>query len=188
MPIAFVEGETTIHSPAEAFLPTFERRVLDGLFAPGNRKRANYVITTNASDGLRFRAKDWATAASIGLNEVELRASGSRLRFQVRYPRWAAFVLALGAAIGAALIAAFLIIDLPRYIRAHPLSQIPGLSIGLAVAAAWGLAIFFGFVWPWLLILFHRGQVRNAMRTLIAEVDRVAMIEGELRHRAWPPR
>jgi len=188
MPIAFVEDEATIHSPAEEFLPTFERRVVDGLFVPGNRRRANYVITTNASDGLRFRAKDWATAASIGLNEVELRANGSRLRYRVRYPRWAAFVLVLGAAVGAALIAAFVIFDLPRYIQSHRASQVPGLSIGLAVAAAWGLAIFFGFVWPWLLILFHRGQVRNAMRTLIAEVDRVAMIEGELRHRAWPPR
>jgi hypothetical protein len=188
MPIAFVEDETTIHAPAEEFLPTFERRVVDGLFAPGNRRRANYVITTNASDGLRFRAKDWATAASIGLNEVELRANGSRLRYQVRYPRWAAFVLGLGAAVGVALIATFVIFDLPRYILRHPQSQLPGLSIGLAVAAAWSLAIFFGFVWPWLLILFHRGQIRNAMRTLIAEVDRVAMIEGELRHRAWPPR
>jgi hypothetical protein len=77
------------------------------------------------------------------------------------------------------------ILDLPRYIQSHPQ---PGLDIGLAVAAAWGLAIFLGFVCPWLLILYHRGQVRNSMRTLIAEVDRVAMIEGELRHRAWPPR
>ena len=188
MPIAFVEGETTIHSPPGEFLPTFERRVLDGLFAPGNRKRANYVIMTNASDGLRFRAKDWSTAASIGLNEVELRADGFRMHYRVSYPRWAAFVIGLGAAIGAALIATFLTFDLRRYIQVHPASQIPGFPIGLDVAAAWGLAIFFGFVWPWLLIRFHRGQIQNAMRTLIAEVDRVAMIEGELRQRAWPPR
>jgi len=188
MPIAFVEGEGTIHSPAEQFLPVFERRVVDGLFAPGNRRRANYEITTNSSDVLRFRAKDWVTAASIGLNDVELRAQGSRMGFRVRYPRWAAFVVVLGAAIGAAMIAAFLAIDLPRYIETHRASQIPGASTGLNVAVAWGIAIFFGFVWPWLLILFHRGQIRNAMRTLIAEVDRVAMIEGELRHHAWPPR
>jgi hypothetical protein len=187
MPIAFVEGETTIHSPVEEFLPTFERRVVDGLFAPGNRRRANYVITTNASDGLRFRAKDWPTAASIGLNEVELRADGYRMRYRVRYPRWAAFVIVLSAVIGVALITTFLSFDLRRYIQVHPTSQVPGLPIGLDVAAAWGLAIFFGFVWPWLLILWHRGQIRNAMRTLIAEVDRVAVIEGELRHRAWPP-
>ena len=188
MPIAFVEGESTIHSNVEEFLPTFERRIVDGLFAPGSRRRANYVITTNATDGIRFRAKDWATASSIGLNEVELQGQGSRMRYQVRYPRWATFVVILGALIGIALIASFAIIDLPRYIEQHPGAQIQGVSVRVNVAIAWGLAIFFGFVWPWLLIFIHRGQVRHAMQTLIAEVDRVAMIEGELRQRAWPPR
>jgi len=188
MPIAFVEGESTIHSNVDEFLPTFERRVVDGLFAPRSRKRANYVITTNATDEIRFRAKDWATASSIGLNEVELHGQGGRIRYQVRYPRWATLVVILGAMIGVALMTMFVRLDLPRYIEEHPGSQIPGASIRVDVAIAWGLAIFFGFVWPWLMIFIHRGQIRNAMRTLISEVDRVAMLEGELRHRAWPPR
>jgi hypothetical protein len=173
---ALVEGDAPVQAPAGEFLPTFERRVVDGLFAPGSRRRANYVITTTAADGIRFRAEDWATAAAIGLNEVDLSLAEGRVRYRVRYPRWAAFVLLLGAAIGLVLIGAFLALDLPSYIERNAASRVPGLSLRQNVALAWGFAIFFGFVWPWLLIALHRGQIRKTMRTLIAEVDRVAQL------------
>jgi hypothetical protein len=183
-----VEGEAPIQAPAEEFLPAFEKRVVDGLFRPGNRKRADYVITMSAADELRFRAVGWATAASIGLNEVQLRAGEGRIRYRVAYRRWALFVLLLGAAIGLLLIATFLSFDLREYVATHPASRIPGFSTDANVAFAWGCAIFFGFVWPWLVIALHRPHLAKAVRTLIAEVDRVALVRRELSSAAWPPR
>ena len=39
------------------------------------------------------------------------------------------------------------------------------------VALAWALALFWGFVFPWILIAMHRRPLRRLMDRLIAEVD-----------------
>ena len=43
------------------------------------------------------------------------------------------------------------------------------------VAVAWAMALFWGLVWPWLLILIHRWPLRRLMQRLIADVDSAAV-------------
>ncbi|HEY8131013.1 MAG TPA: hypothetical protein VII12_03910, partial [Thermoanaerobaculia bacterium] len=57
----------------------------------------------------------------------------------------------------------------------HPASRFPGLSIDQNVAVAWAFAFFWGFVWPWNLILLHRRPLRRLMQRLIVEVDAAAV-------------
>jgi hypothetical protein len=50
-------------------------------------------------------------------------------------------------------------------------ATIPGLSADQHVVIAWGMVLFWGFVWPWLMIAFHKRPLHKLMTQLIREVD-----------------
>jgi hypothetical protein len=56
--------------------------------------------------------------------------------------------------------------------------MIPGLSIEQHVLVAWAMVVFWGFVWPWLLIALHKRPLRRLIERLIAEVDAGRPTEG----------
>ena len=171
MPFASVEGATAIRSEPRAFVAAFARRIAAGLLRGASPRRSNYVVTREDGHRLEFRAADWWTAINVGLNDVELAASDGRVRYAVRYPRWAVFVVALSDLVGVALIAFFLLFDLRDYLARHPASMVRGLSLDQNVAIAWAMALFWGFAWPWILIAWHKGPLRRLIQGLIAEVD-----------------
>jgi hypothetical protein len=75
------------------------------------------------------RSADWATAINVGLNDVDLGLpQRGSVRYQVRYWRWASFVLGLGAVFGAIGLVLLLTLDVTSYIARHPERMIPGLS------------------------------------------------------------
>jgi hypothetical protein len=116
---------------------------------------------------------------NVGLNEVELQTSeAGRLQYTVRYWRWAIYALGLSAGLAATLLAVFFAMDLPAYIERHPAGMIPGLSIEQHVLVAWAMVVFWGFVWPWLLIALHKRPLRRLIERLIAEVDAGRPTEG----------
>ena len=155
---ASVSGSETIRSRPQAFIAAFVRRIEDGLLRGGSPVRSRYRVTRQTADALEFRAINWLTAFNVGLNEVELAISpDGRLQFMIRYPRWAGYCLALGAAFGIAFIVML-------------------LALGIREPLAWAMGLFWGFVWPWLLILLHRGPLRGLMKRLIAEVDSAALL------------
>ena len=169
---ASTEGVTTVRARAPAFIASFNRRVECGLLTGAPDSRSRYRVTRQSSSDLAFHAIDWWTAINAGLNDVEIAvASDGRVQYAIRYPRWAAFVVALGAAVGLMLIAVFFVIDIRAYIAQHPASRIGRLSMDANVAIAWGLVLFWGFVWPWMLIALHKRSLRRLMERLIAEVD-----------------
>jgi hypothetical protein len=61
--------------------------------------------------------------------------------------------------------------DVRGYIARHPNSMVPGLSVEQNLAIAWVMVLFWGFVWPWLLIAMHKRPLRQLVTRLIAEVD-----------------
>ena len=164
-------GTAVIQAPAPAFVRAFARRVESGIYPGTTPGRCRYDVTEAGPERLRFRALDWPTAISIGFNAVEVSASPGRAQYQVEYQRWAAYAVALGAAIGISLIACFLIFDLRGYLEAHRGLESLLLSPDQNLALAWGMAIFWGFGWPWLLIAFYKRSLRRMMEALIADVD-----------------
>jgi hypothetical protein len=72
------------------------------------------------------------------------------------------------------LIATFLIFDLRGYLQAHRGVESLLLSDDQNVALAWGMAIFWGFAWPWILIALYKRPLRRMMEALIADVDATA--------------
>ena len=178
MPFATIEGETPIRSDPRAFVATFARRVASGLIPGGPASRNRYEVTREGGDRVHFRAAGWWTAIAVGLNEVELAASGGRVRYTVRYARWATFVLALSDLLGMVLVLFFVFFDLREYLAHHSRYAVPGLSLDQNVALAWAMAIFWGFVWPWILIVAHQRPLRRLTERLIAEVDAAAAGEA----------
>ncbi len=173
---ASVEGSATIRAQARAFIAAFVQRIEAGLLRGTARWRSNYAVTRADADGLKFRAANWWTAMNVGLNQVELIvASDGRVRYGIRYPRWAGYGLALCGGLGVVLIAFLLTYDVRGYIVQHPESAFPGLSTDQNIAIAWAMALFWGFAWPWILIAFHKRPLRRLMEQLIAEVDAVAI-------------
>jgi hypothetical protein len=177
--LARIEGAVPIRSDPRAFAAAFARRIGTGLFPGAASPRAQYLVTREGGGDVHFRATNLPTAMAAGLNEVRLAAAGGRVRYEVRYPRWAGGVLALSAVIGAVLIGFFALYGLREYLADHPASALPGLSLDQNVALAWGMAAFWGFVWPWILIAMQRRPLRQLIEGLIAEVD--AQAAGEAR-------
>ena len=62
-------------------------------------------------------------------------------------------------------------LDVRGYIAGHSASRLPGLSLDQNVGIAWLMVLFWGFIWPWLLISLHKGPLRKLITRLIAEVD-----------------
>ncbi|MGH7469564.1 MAG: hypothetical protein ACRENP_16570 [Longimicrobiales bacterium] len=173
--IASTAGTAFIRTPAPAFITAFGQRIDQGLLGRTRGRRNAYRVAHSGADRLRFEAANAWTAFNVGLNDVELvvGSSGS-VRYSIRYDRWARSAVFYSGILGLILIAFFLGYDVRAYLERHPSAQVPGLSIGQNLAIGWVMAIFWGFVWPWILIVLHRKPLRRLLEQLIAEVDGAA--------------
>jgi hypothetical protein len=154
-----IEGTVAIRSSAERFLQAFRQRVTAGLL-------------TGRPGYLEVRAADWWTAINVGLNRLELRPlQPSVIRYHVRYWQWTWYALGLSGGLGLVGLALFLSLDVRSYIAQHQNSMVPGLSVDQNLLIAWLMVLFWGFIWPWLLISLHKSPLRRLVTRLIAEVD-----------------
>lgn len=167
-----IEGIVPIRSSAAQFLQAFQQRVAAGLLLGGPHPRSNYVIAEAGPSQLRVQAADWWTAINVGLNELELRLlQRGTVHYRVRYWRWARYALSLGGILGIIGLVLLLTLDVRGYIARQPTSRFPGLSVEQNLLIAWTMVLFWGFVWPWLLIVLHKRPLHRLVARLVAEVD-----------------
>ena len=167
-----ISGTAAIHSSHGQFVQAFEHRVAGGLLAGRPHPRSNYRVVDTRPDLLRVHASDWWTAINVGLNELELRpAQPGVVHYRVRYWRWALYALALSGMLGLIGVLLLLTLDVRSYIAEHASARLPGLSLDQNVLIAWVMVLFWGFVWPWLLIAFHKRPLHRLVARLIGEVD-----------------
>jgi hypothetical protein len=89
----------------------------------------------------------------------------------VRYWQWASFVLGLSGVLGLAGLVLLLGGYARGYIERNQAAMVPGLSIEQNLRIAWLMVVFWGFVWPWLLIATHKRPLRGLVERLVAEID-----------------
>jgi hypothetical protein len=167
-----ISGTVGIKSSPARFMPAFQQRVAAGLLAGTPHPRSNYRVVSSAPERLSIEAADWWTAVNVGLNEVELRVSpAGGVQYRVRYWRWARFSIALCGVLGLVGLVLLLTTDVRAYMEHTVVSAVPGLSADQNVAIAWGMTLFWGFVWPWLMIAFHKRPLHKLMARLVGEVD-----------------
>jgi len=171
-----IEGAVGVRSSAAQFVQAFRQRVAAGLLLGRPHPRSNYRIAEASPGHLRVRAADWWTAINVGLNEIELRLpQPGSVHFRVRYWRWASYAIGVSGVLGLIGLVLLLALDARGYIARQPSARLPGLSIDQNLLIAWVMVLFWGFVWPWLLITLHKRPLRRLVVRLIAEVDAQAI-------------
>ena len=167
-----IEGTIPIRSSAAQFVRAFKRRVAAGLLVGRPHPRSNYRVGDAGPGQLRIQAADWWTAVNVGLNEFVLRfPQPGSVHYRVYYWRWAYYGLALSGLLGLIGLVLLFTLDVRGYIARHPTARLPGLSVGANLLLLWAMVLFWGFVWPWLLIALHKRPLRRLVARLIAEVD-----------------
>ena len=167
-----IDGSLPIHSPSAQFARAFEQRVAAGLLTGEAHPRSNYQLHSSGPDGLRVSAADWWTAISVGLNDLELRFPlPGIVHYTVRYWRWAAYGIGLCGVMGITGLVLLVAFDARGYVARHPAATFPGLSVDQSLVIAWTMAIFWGFVWPWVLIALHKRPLHRLVARLLHEID-----------------
>jgi hypothetical protein len=167
-----IHGTVPIRSDPQVFLQAFRQRVALGLLSGKPHPRSNYVVTEADIGQLHVRAADWWTAINVGLNELDLRLQRDGVaRYRVRYWRWASYVLGLCGVVGLIGLLTIFALDVRTYIEQSPARMLPGLSVDQNLFVLWAMVVFWGFVWPWLLILLHKRPLQKLVTRLITEVD-----------------
>jgi len=148
-------GTIELDTVPSDFTDRIERRVESGLFVPGNRSRANYVVCDKSADQIRFMADDFLTAYNVGLNTVVLKRTGQHtITYAGRFWKWAIYAVAQALVIATLVLLALLAVPALR-------EQISSYTWGWLYIGT--LLVFFGLVWPWILVVIHR---RFAARTV----------------------
>ena len=149
-----------------------KRLTTGGVFPLASSRRNRYEVLEHTDTALRFRSTSLLTGITIGLNDVSLRLDQSQpvqpaIHYHVRFWTWAkyAIFLCLGiiAPCGIFILPPLFGIDLvpPHYIA--PVSQIKMVGIPMLV--------FWGLVWPWLLIALHKKHAARCLENILAEVN-----------------
>src|SRR5690242_12919145 len=94
------DGTIELPSLPADFTERIARRVEVGLFVPGSRRRADYVVSEKSQDSIAFNAVGFWTAYNVGLNDVLLRRAGpSVIAYHGRFWRWASIAASQALAI-----------------------------------------------------------------------------------------
>jgi hypothetical protein len=168
------DGQLTVDRLPDDFVARIERRVVDGLFTPGQRHRADYHVRTLDGNSITFAAHGFLTTYNIGLNEVTVCRSGrNQLQYHVSYRGWARIVVAHGALLGLVFAACYLLVPALRHdIASHP----------FGTPLFWGMVGFWSLAWPWILSALHRGPAERALQRIL----RVTLAEPLGDRRAAP--
>ena len=167
-----IDGTLTIHSSAAQFVQAFGQRVAAGLLTGRANPRSNYHVVDSGPDRIRVTAGDWWTAINVGLNDVELRfPRPNTVYYRVQYWRWANYGIGLSAVLGFIGLVLLLAFDARGYIARNPDARFPGLSVDQSLLIAWTMVVFWGFVWPWLLIALHKRPLHRLIGRLVHEID-----------------
>jgi hypothetical protein len=170
-----IRGRLTIRSEPEQFFTAFRRRVASGLLTGSPHRRSNYTAAAADARHLSVRAADWKSAINVGLNDLAFEFAGDGiLRYRVRYWRWTLYCVALGAVLAATGIALVLTFDVRSYLTQAPGRMLWGLSVEQNMALLWAFIVFWGFVWPWLLVALHKRPLHALVKRLVAAVDESA--------------
>jgi hypothetical protein len=167
-----IRGTLKITSEPEPFFKAFRRRVQYGLLTGKPHSRSKYMATLVDANHLTVRAADWKSAINVGLNDMEFEWVGKgKLNYRVRYWRWTLYCVALGAVLAAIGIALVLTFDVRSYLTAAPGRLMWGLSVEQNIMLLWAFIVFWGFVWPWILVALHKRPLHSLVNRLVTAVD-----------------
>ena len=154
---------------AGSFVENLAARVRKGLFPMASAQRNQYEIVGQAKDSLHFRSARLLTGITIGLNDVQIqvdRASGE-IRYEVFYWTWAKYCIYLCLGIGG--ICGFCLMTPLFGLYLFSKESYPSLAV--IKFGVLPMTIFWGLIWPWILIPFHKGPASKCLTKILGEVN-----------------
>jgi len=79
--------------------------------------------------------------------------------------------VALGAVLAAIGIVLVLNFDVRGYLAQMPPSMRWGLGVEQSVVLLWAFIVFWGIVWPWILVALHKRPLHSLVNRLVTAVD-----------------
>ena len=166
-----ISGEYSPEHLSERFLDRLADRIHSGLLSRASKSRNSYVITGKTENRLSFRSSGLWTGINVGLNNVSVQLdTSSRINpqviYQVQYWVWTTYCVLLCLAIGVFLIASryYFFPELFEKLW-HKQSDIYYEFI------FWAFLIFWGILWPWFLVAFHKKSIPKLLKHIFDEVN-----------------
>lgn len=155
-------GEYQPEAISGDFLVKLAHRVRTGLFPLGSPRRNAYRITAQTVNSLQFRSTNLLTGLNIGLNDVTITIDNQTgiIHYQVSYWTWAAYCIVLSLLIGLCLAGAKYYIPRDWYYP-EPIDNL----------VFWLFVVFWGLIWPWVLIAWHKGAIVKCLNRIFDEVN-----------------
>jgi len=147
------------------FVKALAERVRRGVFPRASQRRNRYAVVSESEKELRFRSEGLLASITIGWNDVHVQIDSPpqdtpTVCYEVRYFGWARYSVVLCVFIGVCLIATWSLFG-EKY----------GAPYSGAKTLFWVMVIFWGFVWPWILVALHKRPAARALERLFAEVN-----------------
>ncbi len=166
-------GTWTTEKLSKDIIPALTDRIRHGgLFPKATNRRNNYEILESGYDRLHFRSVGILAGITIGLNDVRIsidHTCANTLVYSFKYRTWAKYsiYLCLGILI-------FLAGNLFIFRSAIPpdyFSEFKPANNGQLVAILLfsGNAVFWGLLWPWILIAIHRKHAARFLEYILKE-------------------
>lgn len=166
------------------FLDGLAKRIESGLFPKASESRNRYVISSRTEGQLKFHGVGLLTSAYVGLNDVSVKVDSSpgsehRVLWNVKYWKWAMYGVRLCLLVGILLILTRFFL-FPGWFSKWWYCQ-PECFHGLCGEILfWSFVLFWGLLWPWILVVLHKRPVSRLLRYIFDEINQSQLkIYGE---------
>jgi len=162
------------------FIQRMAERVNGGLFPMASTHRNQYEMVDQSENSLRFRSTNFLTGINVGFNDVSISVdfSSKEIRYDVTYWVWAKFCIYFCLGLMTLVFLPFLLAYFGMYI--FPRSwwytfppawggSAPSFELFFVIAVP--MALFWGLIFPWLLIAFHKGPAAKGLKAILDEVN-----------------
>lgn len=150
------------------FIAALAKRVRSGLLPLASPRRNQYVIVEEAVDRLRFRSKGLLSSITIGWNDVQVQTdltpaspgTPPAIHYGVTFWDWTRYSVLLCGLIAVCLIVGFSLLGS----KSRPVPNSARIIF-------WVMVGFWGFIWPWILVVIHKRPAARMLERLFAEVN-----------------
>ena len=148
-----------------------ERIRNNGLLAPtASKARNSYEILESGYDRLHFRSTGLLTSIAIGLNDVNVRIDqmqANTLNYTIKYWTWAKYSIFL--CFGILILVPGILYFTQYKIISQSMNEIPGAVNSIPLFIFLGNALFWGLLWPWILIAIHKKHACRALEHILMQ-------------------
>ena len=157
------------------FLEGLVKRIESGLFPKAVESRNRYVVSSRTEEEVKFHSIGLKTSVYVGLNDVSVKIdsspnTGERVIWRVKYWKWAMYSVKVCFFIGGLLILTRFLL-FPAWFNKWWCLQPKCLHGLLGEVLFWFFIIFWGLLWPWVLVVLHKRPVSNLLRYIFDEVN-----------------